>query len=162
MTSTIHTGTERAERSEASEAPPPYTDISANMNVNIELHTTHGCRASRAKRGERGAPPLHRHKYEQEIETLSVRALCWDNFVFLFLFTETNLLTIAFFYLYVYMCLCLWFFVSFIFSFCLFFCFVYNTKLMIIILAYNLFITQVHIQNTLAYNQIIILAYDFS
>jgi len=73
--------------------------------------------------------------------------------VFLFLFTETNLLTIACFYLYVYICVCLFF---------CFFCFVYNTKLMITILAYNLFITQVHIQNTLAYNQIIILAYDFS
>ena len=44
------------------------------------------------------------------------------------------------------------FFCFFCFFFLFVFLFVYNTKLMIIILAYNLFITQVHIQNTLAYN----------
>jgi len=67
-------------------------------------------------------------------------------------FPALRAMNIAFSFLLCYLC----------FSFCLFFCFVYNTKLMIIILAYNLFVTQVHIQNTLAYNHIIILAYDFS
>ena len=41
----------RAKRGER--GVPPYTDISTNMNVNIELHK---------------APPVHTHKYEQEIQ----------------------------------------------------------------------------------------------
>ena len=71
--------------------------------------------------------------------------------VFVFVYGNKFVNYSLFLFICLHMCVSL-FFVSFVCSFCLFFCFDYNTKLMIIILAYNLFITQVHIQNTLAYN----------
>ena len=71
MNSTMKTGAQRAERSEASEAPPLHRHDYENEHAHeheYELHNENGRRASRAKRGDRGALPLHRHDYEHERE----------------------------------------------------------------------------------------------
>ena len=72
---------ERAERSEASEAPP----LTHTETQDREPNNMFGHRASRAKQGERGASPLtHAEtKTESRIKApkpLSVRVPSWDNF----------------------------------------------------------------------------------
>ena len=58
MNSTMKAGAERAERSEASEAPAPYTDMNTDMNVNmISTMQTGAKRAERSEASE--APPLY-------------------------------------------------------------------------------------------------------
>ena len=60
MNSTMKTGAERAERSEASEGPPLHRhdyEYKHEHDYEYEFHNENGCRASRAKRGERGTPP---------------------------------------------------------------------------------------------------------
>ena len=84
MNPTMKTGTERAARSKASEASLVRRHEYKNEQEH-ELHSESRRIASRAKRGERDAPSLHRHEYSDArthtIPTPSVKAICWDHFL---------------------------------------------------------------------------------
>ena len=79
---TTYPGTERAERSEASEVPPLDT-----QRQKTKIWTTYPG-TERAERSEASeVPPFRQSPISHtdmsiECETLSVRALCWDNFRF--------------------------------------------------------------------------------